>query len=146
MTNWIVSHNNRFKAAVTLRSLSNLISDEGTRWQPYGHEEYYEQVFSSMTSTSIGKRLPSNTPEMSIRPRWYFHSDMDFQLPLEQGEQWFRALKHYGVPSELVIFPRENHNLTRTGEPQHLVESLNWQIYWFDRYLNGNAKATPPDK
>jgi hypothetical protein len=45
----------------------------------------------------------------------------------------------------LVIFPRENHNLTRTGEPKHLVESLNWQCYWFERFLNGNAKAQPPD-
>jgi hypothetical protein len=44
-----------------------------------------------------------------------------------------------------VLFPRENHNLTRTGEPKHLVESLNWQLYWFDRYLNGNANAKPPD-
>jgi hypothetical protein len=35
--------------------------------------------------------------------------------------------------------------LTRTGEPKHLVESLNWQCYWFDRFLNGNAKAQPPD-
>jgi len=44
-----------------------------------------------------------------------------------------------------VIFPRENHNLTRTGEPKHLVESLNWQLYWFERFLNGNAGAKPPD-
>lgn len=55
------------------------------------------------------------------------------------------TLQHYGVPSEMVIFPRENHNLTRTGEPKHLVESLNWQVYWFERYLNGNAASKPPD-
>ena len=55
-------------------------------------------------------------------------------MPIEQGEQWFRALQHFGVPSEIVFFPRENHNLTRTGEPKHLVESMNWQVYWFDRY------------
>jgi hypothetical protein len=49
------------------------------------------------------------------------------------------------VPSEIVFFPRENHNLTRTGEPKHLVESINWQVYWFERYINGNANAAPPD-
>ena len=38
-----------------------------------------------------------------------------------------------------------NHNPTRRGKPKHLVESLNWQCYWFDRFLNGNHKATPPD-
>ena len=44
----------------------------------------------------------------------------------------------------MVIFPRENHNLTRTGEPKHLVESMNWQCYWFDRFLNGNESAKRP--
>ena len=49
------------------------------------------------------------------------------------------------VSAELVIFPRENHNLTRTGEPKHLVESLNWQCYWFEKFLDGNASAKAPD-
>src|ERR1700726_2046587 len=78
-------------------------------------------------------------------PTLVLHSDNDYRVPIEQGEQWFRALRHYGVNAEFVIFPRENHNLTRTGEPKHLVESLNWQAYWFDRFLNGNENAKPPD-
>ena len=78
-------------------------------------------------------------------PTLVLHSDNDFRVPIEQGEQWFRALQHFGVPSEIVFFPRENHNLTRTGEPKHLVESINWQVYWFDRYINGNAHAVAPD-
>ena len=49
------------------------------------------------------------------------------------------------MTAEIVMFPREKHNLTRTGEPTHVVESLNWQLYWFDRCLNGNAAAAPPD-
>ena len=77
-------------------------------------------------------------------PTLVLHSDNDFRVPIEQGEQWFRALQHYHVTSELVMFPRENHNLTRTGEPKHLVESMNWQCYWFDRFLNGNENAKRP--
>jgi dipeptidyl aminopeptidase/acylaminoacyl peptidase len=144
MTNWIVGHTNRFKAAVTLRSVSNFISDEGTRDGDYGHEDYFKGIlfddFDQYWSASPLKYARDvHTPTLIL------HSDLDFRVPIEQGEQWFRALQHYGVPSELVLFPRENHNLTRTGEPKHLVESLNWQIYWFDRYLNGNANAKPPD-
>jgi len=144
MTNWIVSHTNRFKAAVTLRSVSNFISDEGTRDGAYGHEEYFKGIvfddFEQYWDASPLKYVRNvHTPTLVL------HSDNDFRVPIEQGEQWFRALQHYGVPSELVLFPRENHNLTRTGEPKHLVESLNWQIYWFERYLNGNAAAKPPD-
>ncbi len=144
MTNWIVSHTNRFKAAVTLRSISNFISDEGTRDGSYGHEEYFKGIlfddFDQYWEASPLKYVRNvHTPTLIL------HSDNDFRVPIEQGEQWFRALQHYGVPSEIVFFPRENHNLTRTGEPKHLVESLNWQLYWFDHYLNGNTSAKPPD-
>ena len=43
------------------------------------------------------------------------------------------------------MFPRENHNMTRTGEPKHLVESLNWQLYWFSKYIDKFHGAKPPD-
>jgi dipeptidyl aminopeptidase/acylaminoacyl peptidase len=145
MTNWIVSHTNRFKAAVTLRSISNFISDEGTRDGAYGHTrdfsgDLFEQ-FDRYWDTSPLKHVKNvKTPTLVL------HSDNDYRVPLEQGEQWFRALRHYGVTSEFVIFPRENHNLTRTGEPRHLVESINWQVYWFDRFLNENAAALRPNE
>jgi dipeptidyl aminopeptidase/acylaminoacyl peptidase len=144
MTNWIVSHTDRFKAAVTLRSVSNFISDEGTRDGAYGHEEYFKgALFDDFDQ--YWEASPLKYARNVHTPTLILHSDFDFRVPIEQGEQWFRALQHYGVPSEIVMFPRENHNLTRTGEPKHLVESLNWQLYWFDRYLTPNANAKPPD-
>jgi dipeptidyl aminopeptidase/acylaminoacyl peptidase len=144
MTNWIVSHTNRFKAAVTLRAISNFVSDEGTRDGAYGHEEYFKGiVFDDLDQ--YWDASPLKYARNVKTPTLILHSDNDFRVPIEQGEQWFRALRHYGVPSELVLFPRENHNLTRTGEPKHLVESLNWQLYWFSRYLDGDANAKPPD-
>ena len=144
MTNWIVSHTNRFKAAVTLRSLSNFISDDGTRDGAYGHEEYFKGIIFD-DFDQYWDASPLKYARNVRTPTLVLHSDNDFRVPIEQGEQWFRALQHYGVPSEIVFFPRENHNLTRTGEPKHIVESLNWQLYWFERYLNGDAKAKPPD-
>jgi dipeptidyl aminopeptidase/acylaminoacyl peptidase len=144
MTNWIVSHTNRFKAAVTLRSISNFISDEGTRDGSYGHEEYFKGILFD-DFDQYWEASPLKYVRNVRTPTLILHSDNDFRVPIEQGEQWFRALQHYGVPSEIVFFPRENHNLTRTGEPKHLVESLSWQLYWFDRYLNGNSSAQPPD-
>src|SRR6202521_417107 len=144
MTNWIISHTNRFKAAVTLRAVSNFISDDGTRDGAYGHEEYFKGILFDAFD-QYWEASPLKHASNVRTPTLILHSDLDFRVPIEQGEQWFRALQHYGVPSELVLFPRENHNLTRTGEPKHLVESLNWQLYWFDRYLNGNANAKPPE-
>jgi len=144
MTNWIVGHTNMFKAAVTLRSLSNFISDDGTRDGAYGHKrDFGGDIFEKFDL--FWDRSPLKYAKNVKTPTLILHSDNDYRVPIEQGEQWFRALKHFGVTTEIVFFPRENHNLTRTGEPKHLVESLNWQIYWFDRFINGNSNAVPPD-
>ncbi|HEX8722211.1 MAG TPA: S9 family peptidase [Pyrinomonadaceae bacterium] len=144
LTNWIVGHTNMFKAAVTLRSVVNFVSDEGTRDGAYGHkDDFGGDLFEKFDL--YWERSPLKYAMNVKTPILILHSDNDFRVPLEQAEQWFRALKHFGAPAEFVIFPRENHNLTRTGEPKHLVESLNWQLYWFDRYLDGKTNAVPPD-
>jgi dipeptidyl aminopeptidase/acylaminoacyl peptidase len=143
MTNWIVSHTNVFKAAVTLRSISNFVSDEGTRDGAYGHAtDFGGDLFENYDvywNTSPLKYVANvKTPILIL------HGENDQRVPIEQGEQWFRALRRYGVTAELVVFPRENHDQTRNGEPRHLVDSMRWQVYWFDRYLNGNQAAQPP--
>ncbi len=145
MTNWIVTQTNRFRAAVTLRSISNFISIEGTRDLFYDHQrdfggDLYENFDLYWRYSPIRYAKNVKTPVLIL------HSDNDQRVPLEQGEQWFRALKHFGVTTELVIFPRENHDLTRTGEPKHLVESLQWQVYWFERFLDGNERTIAPDR
>lgn len=145
LTNWIVGHTSLFRAAVTLRSVVNFISDEGTRDGAYGHErDFGGDLFERFDL--YWDRSPLKYAKNVTTPILILHSDNDFRVPLEQGEQWFRALKHHGKDAEIVMFPRENHNLTRTGEPKHLVESLNWQLYWFDKHLNGNTAAIPPDR
>lgn len=144
MTNWIVGHTNRFKAAVTLRSVVNLISDEGTRDGAYGHEEsFHGNLFEAFDE--YWEASPLKYAKNVKTPTLVLHSDNDLRVPLEQGEQWYRALKLFGVTTELVVFPRENHNLTRTGEPKHIVESMNWQLYWFARFILEDANAKAPD-
>jgi dipeptidyl aminopeptidase/acylaminoacyl peptidase len=144
MTNWIVGHTNRFKAAVTLRSISNFISDDGTRDGAYGHrDDFGGDIFQKYDL--YWDRSPLKYAQNVNTPILILHSDNDYRVPIEQGEQWFRALKHFGKTAEIVFFPRENHNLTRTGEPRHLVESLDWQLYWFDKYLDGKRDLIAPD-
>ena len=143
MTNWTTTQTNRFKAAVTLRSVSNFVSDEGTRDYAYLHDrDFGGDLYHAFDL--FWKYSPIRLADKVKTPTLVLHSENDYRVPIEQGEQWFRALQHFGVTSELVIFPRENHNLTRTGEPRHLVESLNWQCYWFERFLDGNASAKRP--
>ena len=145
MTNWIVTQTNLFKAAVTLRGISNFISDDGTRDGAYGHErDFGGDIFHNFDE--YWKYSPLRLAANVKTPTLVLHSDNDYRVPIEQGEQWFRALQHYHVTSEIVMFPSENHNLTRTGEPKHLVESLNWQCYWFDRFLNGDENAPASER
>jgi dipeptidyl aminopeptidase/acylaminoacyl peptidase len=145
MVNWISTQTNRFKASVTLRCISNFISDEGTRDGAYGHDrDFGGDLFQNFDL--YWHYSPLKHVKKVKTPTLVLHSDNDYRTPLEQGEQWFRALQHLGVESEFVIFPRENHNLTRTGEPKHIVESLLWQCYWFERHLDGNQKAKRPNE
>jgi len=63
------------------------------------------------------------------------HSENDYRCPMEQGEQWFIALKQRGVPTKFVRFPGESHGLSRNGGPKHRVERLEHTLAWFDEYL-----------
>jgi len=76
-------------------------------------------------------------------PTLILHGEQDQRVPLSQGEEFFRALQHFKVPSELVVLPREGHSLR--NEPRHAVSLLKWQIYWFERWMEGNTSAVKPD-
>lgn len=142
MTDWIVGHTNRFKAAIALAGISNFISVEGTRDAFYGHSrDFGGDVFDNFDL--YWKYSPVRYAKDVKTPTLLLHGEADQRVPLEEGEQFFRALRHFNVPAELVIFPREGHGLR--NEPRHAVDLLKWQMYWFDRWVDGNAKAVKPN-
>jgi len=143
MTNWVVGHTNIFKAACTVSGISDFISLEGVRDTYYGHaSDFGGDLFQNFDL--YWKYSPLQYARDVRTPTLILHGEADQHVPLEQAEEWFRALKHFGVDSELVIFPREDHSMPR--EPRHIVDLMRWQIYWFEQFLNGNPKATPPDR
>lgn len=149
LTNWLVSHTTRFKAAVTVNGPVNHVSQVGTRFTPFARFadfggtlwEAYETYWNS---------APLKYASNVKTPTLILQSEHDFMVPLEQGEQWFRALKYFDVITEMVVFPGANHfglnsYAPASGrEPRTVVEALNWRIYWFDRFLNENQSAKPP--
>jgi acylaminoacyl-peptidase len=142
MTNWIVGHTDRFKAAATLAGISDFISVEGIRDGFYGHRrDFGGDLFENFDL--YWKYSPVRYASRIKTPTLVVHGESDQRVPLPQGEEFFRALRHFHVPSELVIFPREGHGV-RT-EPKHIVELMNWQIYWFDRYLLGRTDGVRPN-
>ena len=135
MTNWIIGHTNRFKAAVTQRSVSNFISMYGSsdfNWA-FQYElgdqppwENFENYWRQSPMKYIGN---AKTPTLVI------HSEQDLRCAIEQGEQIFVALKKLGVDTEMVRFPDEPHGLSRGGRTDRRIERLKHVLRWFDRYL-----------
>ena len=144
MTNWIISHTTRFAAAVPMCSISNYISVEGTRDGYYGHShdfggDLYQNFDLYWKFSPVRYAANVKTPTLIL------HGELDQRVPIGQAEQWFRALRHFHVPAELVIFPHEYHTGFSNGEPKHIVEAMKWQVYWFRKYLDRNAGAAAPD-
>ena len=138
MTNWIVGHTDRYRAAVTQRSISNWYSFHGTSdigWMTLPTHELingkdpWDDLELCMEKSPITYVKNVKTPLLII------HSEADYRCPMEQDEQLFIALKKLGKTTEFVRFPDEPHGLSRTGKPKHRVERLQHIVRWFDRYL-----------
>lgn len=74
-------------------------------------------------------------------PLLLLHAEEDWRCPIEQAEQLFAWLRRLGRTVELVRFPGEGHNLTRSGRPRHRLEHLEHGLLWFNTYL-GSAKCS----
>ena len=68
-------------------------------------------------------------------PTLVMHSELDFRCPLEQATRYYVALKRGGVDTEMLIFPGENHELSRAGQPRHRVQRFDAVLDWWARYL-----------
>jgi dipeptidyl aminopeptidase/acylaminoacyl peptidase len=131
MTNWIVGHTDRFKAAVTQRSISNWVSFFGSSDIGY---YFAEEEVGSVPWKNLQHYI-DNSPityvERIKTPLLIIHSEEDYRCPIEQGEQLFVALKKLRKETTMVRFPGENHELSRSGKPKHRIERLNHIVNWF---------------
>mgnify|MGYP005769070159 CR=1 FL=1 len=70
-------------------------------------------------------------------PTLFIHSDEDYRCPLAEGLQMYTSLAALGVPTRLCLFHGENHELSRSGKPQHRVRRLTEITNWFEKYARG---------
>ena len=139
MTNWIVAHSERFRAAVTQRSVVNLESMFGT--SDYGWELGHEFGGTPWKNVAELRRQSPITYITSIRtPLLIEHEEDDLRCPIEQAEQLFTALRVLGREVEFVRFEGESHGLSRGGRPQNRAERLRRIIGWFDRWMPAGKK------
>jgi acylaminoacyl-peptidase len=134
MTNWIVGHTDRFKAAVTQRSVVDLKSFNGTsdfgyeiRYEFGGQYWHNEETYTRCSPLTYAQNI--NTPLLII------HSEQDLRCSIEQAEQLYITLKMMRKKVEFVRFPEESHGLSRHGRPDRRIARLEWINKWFKRYL-----------
>ena len=141
LTNWVVGQTGRFAAAVSQRDIASWenwwYTGDFTLFQPnWFRAPPFEDPDEYRARSPISYITNVKTPMMFIL------GEADFRTPPDAGgEQMFRALKFRKIPTVMVRFPNESHELSRSGQPWHRVERLQHIVGWFDHWLMGVRKA-----
>jgi dipeptidyl aminopeptidase/acylaminoacyl peptidase len=138
MTVWTVGHTDRFCAAVAQRGVYNLLSFFGTTDIP----SFVLNEFGTLPTENpqfLWDQSPLAHAHKIRTPLLIIHSENDYRVPISEAEQLFGYLKRVGVETEFVRFPRDGHELTRSGEPEHRVEHLRRILDWVNRYCKPEA-------
>jgi len=146
MVNWIVGHTDKFKAAVSMRGISNWYSFYGV--SDIGYWFTLDHILGGLdkeplTRENIAKMIeksPLTYSENVNTPLLIIHSIDDLRCYYEQALQFFTALKWLGRDVKLVLVPKETHDLSRTGKPKHRIERLKHIIDWFNEKLKEEGK------
>jgi len=142
MTNWIIGQTERFAAAVSMRSISNLVSEYAQHdiviW---GLLQLGPPPWPDLDE--LWRRSPIRYVKNVRTPLLLTAGEMDLRCAMSQSEELFGALRLLGKTVELVRFPEESHDLSRGGRPDRRVERLRRIAGWYERYL-GTASAERP--
>jgi dipeptidyl aminopeptidase/acylaminoacyl peptidase len=141
MTNWIIGHTDMFKAAVTMRSISNWISMYGTTDIGWYFVEDQLCCTPWKNAELCWEKSPLKHADKAKTPTLIIHSDEDYRCWLDQALQLYTALKLHGVKTRLAIFPGENHDLSRSGKPKHRVKRLELIVQWLDENIAGRKQG-----
>ncbi|MDX2075784.1 MAG: S9 family peptidase [bacterium] len=133
MTTWVIGHTDRFACAVSQRGVYNLISFYGTSDVPSLITGEFE-VDPWENPTFLWEHSPLAYAHQIKTPLLIIHAENDFRVPIEQGEQMFAFVRRSGGTVKMLRYPREGHELSRSGEPEHRVHHLVEMVAWFDTY------------
>lgn len=131
MTNWIVTQTQRFRGAVAVASLSNLVSFYSTSlYQDLIHAEFGGFPWDNFEV--LWQWSPLRYVRQVQTPTMFIHGELDNDVHITQAEEMYMALKRRNVETVFVRYPREGHGLR---EPKHRIDALERTIAWFDRFV-----------
>jgi dipeptidyl aminopeptidase/acylaminoacyl peptidase len=138
MTTWIVTQTKRFKAASAGAPVTNLMSFTGTADIPAFIPDYFGGQFWE-ASDLYQKHSPMFNVKGVTTPTLIEHGDADIRVPISQGLEFYHALKAQGVPTRMLVLPRQPHGPT---EPRMQMAAMQANLDWFDKYLGGSGVST----
>ncbi|MDW4572440.1 S9 family peptidase [Microbacterium sp. M3] len=131
LTAWVIAHDHRFAGAIVERGFLEPQSFQGT--SDIG--SFFGDEYVGVSADDIARQSPMAVVGQVTTPTLVMHSELDFRCPLEQATRYYSALKRQGTEAELLVFPGENHELTRAGQPRHRVQRFDAVLDWWSRHL-----------
>lgn len=135
MTNWIIGHTNRFKAAVSQRSIANWISFEYMSDIGHTFTKDNQAVFACEDVDKLWFHSPIKYVADCRTPTLFVHSDEDIRCNVAEGLQMFAALKILGIETRMCVVKGENHELSRSGKPRSRIVRMKEILNWMDIHL-----------
>ncbi|MEO6199689.1 MAG: S9 family peptidase, partial [Cryobacterium sp.] len=131
LTAWTIAHEHRFAAAIVERGYLDPDAFVGTSDIGDSFSDEYVGVDPDL----VRAQSPQAVVAQVRTPTLVMHSALDLRCPLSQAERYYSALRRGGVTAELVVFPGENHELSRGGSPRHRLSRFEIILEWWARYL-----------
>lgn len=134
LTAWLTTRDDaeeRFRGAIVERGFLDPVSFEGSSdigW-------FFGLRYLGDDAPKVAAQSPMAHIARVHTPTLVIHSEQDWRCPVEQGQRWYVGLRRRGVPSELLLFPGEGHELTRSGRPKHRRQRFEAVLDWWERYL-----------
>jgi dipeptidyl aminopeptidase/acylaminoacyl peptidase len=134
MTNWLIGQTDMFRSAVTQRSICNWLSFYGS--SDIGYVFADREVMGNPwdDTDKLWQQSPLRYVNNIKTPLLIIHAEEDHRCPIEQAEQMFIALKTRGVVTELIRYPDESHELSRSGRPDRRIHRLEAILDWFGKH------------
>lgn len=135
MTNWVIGHTNDFKAAITDRCVSNMVSFSGNSDFLQSEDHYWPGVFFDNIE-QLWKSSPIAYFRNAKTPTLIIHSEGDLRCNIEQSEQVHAALWHQGIECRFVRYPANtSHGMSRNGPPDMRLHRLGEISAWWEKHL-----------
>ncbi|OYR63515.1 S9 family peptidase [Halorubrum ezzemoulense] len=134
MTAWAVGQTDYFRAAVSQRGVYDLTGFYGSTDAAYKLVEGDFDTVPSAEPEWLWEQSPTGHADAVDTPTLLIHSEDDTRTPICTAELYHRLLRKNGVDTRFVRYPREGHELSRSGEPAHVVDRIERIARWFDGY------------